>query len=188
MRQAWVNRSSEGAVIVGVVGIGVSAVVTGIGQSSQLREPKCKTCTGSTSSNPIYYDANGCCIGIQLICRNLDMGIGRLGFKHCYLSVRDKKGKELGTISAFADVPGEEGYTGYSPDTDMGSGGSTYPLSINGDPCKWVQCAHEYGKEISGKFKYHSTQDNSNTFVTRLIRRCGGSANFPWGAWGSDDL
>jgi len=125
---------------------------------------------------------------MQLVCRNLDMGIGKLGFKHCYLSIRDKKGNELGTISAFADVPGLEGHTGYLPDGDMGSGGSTYPFTLKGDACKWVQCAHEYAKEISGKFEYSSTQDNSNTFVTRLIRHCGGSANFPWGAWGSDDL
>jgi len=134
-----------------------------------------------------------CCPTVKLVCRPIQTGnLGKAGFVHCYLSIRDLGGKEVNTISAFPDVPDHEGYTTYSADTDKGSGGKEYPLTVKGNSCSWLKCANDYandyGNTTNGKTKYDSVSNNSNRFVTEVIRHCGGSANFPWGAWGSDDL
>ena len=64
----------------------------------------------------------------------------------------------------------------------------SYPLISTGNVCDWIKTAHANATAVSGQYGYSGTSDNSNTFITRIIRATGGTADFPFGATGSDDI
>ncbi|MEX0717060.1 MAG: RHS repeat-associated core domain-containing protein, partial [Planctomycetaceae bacterium] len=60
---------------------------------------------------------------------------------------------------------------------------------FNDGLCGWWNCARQHANnDLSGVYGYNQYYDNSNTFITRVIRNCGGTADFPWRAWGADDI
>lgn len=114
---------------------------------------------------------------------------------HCYLAVY-LDGKPVETFSGQRDE--ETGLIvwadfnwdlGHLKDPYDAQGDTEYPFSTNGaDFCDWLECAFRVGGLISGTMSYNQYCRNSNTFLTRVIQRCAGAADFPLSAIGSDDI
>ena len=153
-------------------------------------------------ANSKYRDKCGnCTIGIELVCREMPSDWSGM-FYHCFLGVKDADGKYVEAVSGIADdVPGSptEGMTLWADaagvprwdiDAIQTNEHVTVPFGLpdGQDGCQFLECAQNYARSISGDFKYNQYFDNSNTFITRIIRHCQGSANFPYWAFGSDDV
>jgi hypothetical protein len=120
----------------------------------------------------------------------LDHAVGNaFGGMHCFLSaVSVADFSEVATVSA---APDENSNLSYVPNYDWRMGGFRQPLRIpNGmSSCQFLRCAHNAGKDIDAdEYDYTSLGTNSNWFISEITNRCGGSAAFPNGAYGGDDV
>ena len=150
---------------------------------------------------PDFFDPNGRCnVDVDLVCREIEAD--RTGmFYHCFLAAKDLDTRlYIATVSGspenwqgdpgttikteFTEIPQLELIEIY----DHGRDYIRVPFSSWDDPCTFFECANRYATEISGLFGYDQYVDNSNTFLTRVIRACGGQADFPFRAIGSDDI
>ena len=123
-------------------------------------------------------------------------------FRHCYLAIEDESGKYVETISGqrdeetgfvvFADsfwdlnhlnnVPFWEELNGDTDDRE-------FPFNTGkSSACKFAKCACETAKKLHGSFTYMQAWQNSNTFLSRLISKCGGMADFPNSAIAGPDV
>ncbi|WP_437191559.1 RHS repeat domain-containing protein [Planctomicrobium sp. SH527] len=154
-----------------------------------------------------------CKIQLKLICRTMPSDPTGI-FLHCFIAalntetwtyseavsgmrddVKDSVTYNRTVYSVIAGVPDWD-LTEITPD---GSDGEQWhkeyffrpavgPGLRYKDNCDWIKCASDYAREISGQFGYNQYYDNSNTFITRVIRHCGGSVFFPVYAIGSTSL
>jgi hypothetical protein len=148
--------------------------------------------------NPNYYDKSGACaISIKLFCRRME-GYENYPLTHCYLGIF-KDGKLIETVSGQRDARPKSPTCGRTicsldPDWEMENHNrpechpTKHSLAYKGSPCLWINCIKRYANYISGMFPYDQNIDNSNTFLTRIIRFCGGYALFPPSAIGSDNI
>ncbi|NQZ59075.1 MAG: RHS repeat-associated core domain-containing protein, partial [Lentisphaeraceae bacterium] len=136
---------------------------------------------------------NGKCnVSVNLICRTIKGMVYSPGL-HCYLEVVDNtSGKRIFTISATAENPANKYFPGkilYRPSYDLKLGGGKYPFKIVGDVCKWLESAHKHAGKIHRSFDYSVSCNNSNRFITEVIKKSkSAGANFPYWAWGSEDV
>ena len=172
-------------------------------QSNQSQQPA--GAVGGPNVPPNFFDENNKCkIKIKLICRSMPSDWTGL-FSHCFLlAVDESTGENLGAISGIRDDSPDSPTSGMTisaedagvpcwdiDEIENGQEYDEYPFkpSINhGNSFGWWQCAQRYGQQISGQFPYSQNSDNSNTFITRVTRHCGAYANFPFSAFGSDDI
>ena len=157
---------------------------------------------------PNLHDPCGCKPGvtIKLFCRKMPAAFNMV-FLHCYLAVTDENGNYIETISGVAE---NEGYwdrgslVGGDWNWDLGhltkdpatvewagdTGDTQYPFDTGDmNACDFYDCAMKALDTLAGTLgKYSQYQNNSNTLLTALIKQCGGNADFPWAAWGSDDV
>ncbi len=149
-----------------------------------------------------FYDANGHCqLTVAMFCRKMPDEKEFLGtqiFSHCYLAIR------IANTNNYIDtLSGQQ--TGLDPnmlvrtdDKDMqfdyghllnGTGGNRIrQFSTQGNACEFWKCAQDAANAFSNTTRYNQYLNNSNTLLTHVIKKCGGRANFPWTAFGSDDI
>jgi len=149
-----------------------------------------------TKSPDEYYDKNGCCkIEIKMFCRKMPSDPSK-SFLHCYLAVKnDDKWVETAGGSQSGERPNLLVLADSSFDLDHlkeGTGGSEFPFSMpkgkGKDACTFLECVLKEATKFSGTTYYNQYYNNSNTLLTRVIGKCGGTADFPWRAFGSDDI
>lgn len=71
---------------------------------------------------------------------------------------------------------------------DVKSKEYSFSLPAGKSACEYFACACKAANELSGKHGYNQYTDNSNTFLWRVIDKCGGKASFPWNAIGVGDV
>jgi RHS repeat-associated protein len=119
----------------------------------------------------------------RLRCRPVDGLVGLIG-SHCYIELVDEDGARTGVIGAGPDEKGK--LIGWENGFDMNRGGNTYPIFIDGSPCKFIDCLRKTMKEFNDEnSNYNPLGPNCNTFASKLIERCGGKASFPISAIGA---
>jgi RHS repeat-associated protein len=152
------------------------------------------------------YRKNGeCTITAHLLCRQMPADPTRL-FDHCFLAFYDAgAGQYVTTINGQRDeVTGKTVFGDDYWDLAPANSGWAYddagrlsavrvceePSALGKckDPCEYLNCLCKAATAISGRYDYNQYTDNSNTFLTRVITTCGGAANFPFRAFGSDDI
>ncbi|MSR56699.1 MAG: hypothetical protein EXS05_03380 [Planctomycetaceae bacterium] len=163
------------------------------------------------NKNPNSPSLRGPCgckpgVSIKLFCRKMPAAFNTL-FLHCYLAITDENGTYIETISGVAekDEYWDRGkLVGGDWNWDLGhlikdpvvvaeggdTGDSEYPFDTGDmNACDFYDCAMQALDKLGGNLgKYNQYFNNSNTLLTALIQKCGGNANFPWAAWGSDDV
>jgi len=125
------------------------------------------------------------------------------GATHCYIGIADKDGNWGETLSGqrnedtgnlvFGDSFWDLNWMTKDPDwIDQFGEASQFehpmalPLDMNS--CEAYDCLFNAMQNLSGTSQYSQWTNNSNTLLTKALRKCGIMANFPPSAMASDDI
>ena len=154
-----------------------------------------------------FRDNKGCCkiTAMKLVCRTMPSIKHHPASTHCYFVFKDEGKDWDDTISG--QNPGDEGPNTFFSDTfwDLNYANNDVAwLAANGGPalqhehpfalplgmnyCSAYDCLYDAAAAIDAVHPYNQFTDNSNTFLTRVINKCGLMANFPPSAIASDDV
>ena len=141
-------------------------------------------------------DNNGCCAvrGVRLICRTMPAAQHVKMLTHCYLAFVDDDGKSIDVLSGQQGNDGQVGLSDTEWDQDYFEGFSSATqwehgvVAPPGSLCKLYGCLYKKAASLHGQGEYTQGYNDSNTFLSTIMRQCGMAASFPASAVAAEDI